>query len=71
MIVVNPCMFCAHLQDFVDKTCAAFPDGIPSEVWRGVTRHNKPLAGDHGLQFKPDGEVPAEFMDDWFNPPAV
>lgn len=31
--------------------CAAFPDGIPKEIWRGDNNHTKPYQGDHGIQF--------------------
>ena len=46
------CGGCAHLMGF--DTCAAFPDGIPDEIWRGDNPHTSPYAGDHGMRFVPD-----------------
>lgn len=47
------CFECAHFQGMVDRKvrCAAFPDGIPIEVFRGI--HNEPVDGDHGIRFVP------------------
>lgn len=32
-------------------SCAAFPDGIPDQVWSNQVDHREPLPGDHGLQW--------------------
>ena len=34
-------------------TCAAFPDGIPVDVFIGRLDHRMPLSGDNGLRFWP------------------
>ena len=33
------------------RICAAFPEGIPSEIWQSVDNHRFPVVGDHGLQY--------------------
>ena len=34
------------------RTCAAFPDGIPADIWSGKTPHDSPIEGDGGVVFK-------------------
>jgi hypothetical protein len=34
------------------RTCSAFPDGIPAEIWNGLNPHVDPYPGDHGIQFE-------------------
>jgi len=46
------CTFCVHLTDIVDRTCKAFPGGIPREIWLGKNTHMVPYPGDHGIQFE-------------------
>ena len=52
------CVACTRLRSF-DKDhpkayCAAFPDGIPDEIFRQGVDHRKPFKGDHGIRFKLD-----------------
>jgi hypothetical protein len=50
------CMYCTQLnEDILKRTCRAFPDGIPDEIWMGRNNHHKPYPGDHGIQFS-DGQ---------------
>lgn len=47
------CTFCVHMDPTMrSRTCAAFPDGIPSEIWRGLNDHTRPFAGDNGITFQ-------------------
>ncbi len=49
--MVSPvCDFCKH--ETGHRTCAAFPDQIPDEIWNGENKHAKPYQGDHGIQFE-------------------
>lgn len=45
------CISCEHYQGV--KTCTAFPDEIPDEIYTGDFDHRKPYAGDRGIRWKP------------------
>jgi hypothetical protein len=46
------CMYCKNLNLEVPGTCAAFPDGIPDEIYSGRDKHTSPFPGDHGIRFE-------------------
>jgi hypothetical protein len=49
------CIGCKHFK--INKlefsySCDAFPDGIPDEILSGEFIHDKPFAGDNGIQYE-------------------
>lgn len=56
------CTFCKNLIDEgVNRTCRAFPDVIPVQIWTGRNRHTEAFPGDNGIRFDPiEGYVPEE-----------
>lgn len=48
------CTECIHWDKENPTSCEAFPypKKIPKQVWFGSDKHNKPIAGDHGIQFE-------------------
>jgi len=49
------CAYCRNYRRDPEqpRTCAAFPDGIPMEIWQGKNPHREPYPGDNGIQFAP------------------
>ena len=39
------CTYCKHWKPENKRTCAAFPDGIPNEIWMGDDKHATPRTG--------------------------
>lgn len=49
----SDCATCKNLISLEQKTCRAFPNGIPEAIYLGQTQHRKPINGDNGIQYEP------------------
>lgn len=58
----DTCWDCRHLQ-LATRTCAAFPDGIPLEVWQAYRGHRAPIDGDNGIQYEAVQQQPLPPVD--------
>lgn len=47
------CLVCRHFDPRGLPRCTAYPDGIPLPIIGGDLAHDRPLPGDHGIQFEP------------------
>ena len=69
MIYYGMCGYCRHRHDDEgdgNKTCEAFPDGIPDEIIRVGYDHREPYDGDGGIMFELDGPVDVEELEQGF-----
>lgn len=46
----NRCRSCEHY--LFARTCKAFAEWIPEEVWLGEDDHSQPIEGDQGLTYQ-------------------
>lgn len=65
-VAVPICYSCAHLAPLTGEgmTCAAYPTGIPIQIIESEVDHRLPYAGDGGIQFaqNPDLPEPADLV---------
>ncbi|MGH2531532.1 MAG: hypothetical protein ACRDJW_04415 [Thermomicrobiales bacterium] len=55
-VTLGPALGCENCRHFDPQglpRCAAFPGGIPLPILGGDVAHDRPLPGDHGIQFAP------------------
>ncbi len=54
-VVSFVCSFCNNFDrsNPIERKCAAFPDGIPLQIWKGENDHTKSFPGDNGILFEP------------------
>jgi len=59
------CRHCRHLLLPARRTCAAFPEGIPDELWWATRGHREPYPGDQGIQYEehPFVDPPASYYE--------
>ena len=58
----NFCTSCKHRWREDEKTCGAFPDGIPEDIWRGKTGHRTSRPGDRGIVYERRDDPLASFL---------
>ena len=46
------CHLCKHLVDGAKRSCEAFPQGIPWDIWDGRNKHTEAVQGDRGIRFE-------------------
>lgn len=56
------CALCIHY-NVQERRCAAFPDGIPREIYDGRIDHRRSYEGDNGLRFQAKQSGDEEYVD--------
>lgn len=65
------CAFCKHRQDRTNgeiqpglpqPRCAAFPFGIPTEIWHDFFDHREVFPGDRGIRFETASSIGTEYV---------
>jgi len=75
MAVYAPlCLACQHYKleesrQSNQAVCAAFPHGIPKEIWERDFNHKQPYPGDQGIQFELREGLAEEFARLGVKPP--
>ncbi len=54
---IGSCLTCKHIDKENVHICKAFPEGIPLPISLGGINHDKPFAGDKGIQYEPNDTV--------------
>lgn len=59
------CFSCRHL-DLTSEapvTCAAYPNGIPDDIFEGLVDHRRPQPGDRGIRWAQAPDAPPADQD--------
>lgn len=53
-LVSSVCSLCNNFyrKNASKRQCAAFPEGIPLEIWKGKNDHTQPFEGDGGIRYE-------------------
>jgi len=52
------CFTCRHLINFFERTCNAFPEGVPDKIWKGDHSHSRRLSEqDNNITYIPIEDV--------------
>ena len=54
------CPDCKYFHGAKVRTCDAFPEHIPEEIYSDEFHHDRPFPGDRGIQFQP--KIASEFL---------
>lgn len=62
MSLSNQCASCAHYQ--YGTTCAAFPAGIPEDIFDGRFDHRMSYPGDNGIRWEKAPGFPSDIDEE-------
>lgn len=60
------CFFCKHLSED-NRTCDAYPEGIPDKIYLSEVDHRLPWTNDDGVQFEAKSPADAKRVEERWN----
>ena len=71
-VMAPMCLACRHYRRAISSAdpvvCAAFPDGIPNDIFWEYADHRLPYAGDRGIRFEAKDADGAEYVEELYGP---